>query len=151
MKTIAAEKIRDELIDLLRKQYQIPVVYQLSHGQRVYRVGNHNLHLYVKVSNLQKGFWGAREKIVTDLNEISDWVLILLLGRADAHIADGWLIGRQSWATLSGTLSWSEKDEEYKINRHNLDDDRKISGIKSIAEAVISYGKLQSSASVPVS
>ena len=55
-------------------------------------------------------------------------------------MADGWLLSKQQWTSLILSLSIDRKGN-YKINRHILINDDKLSGMRKILEEIVRYVK----------
>jgi hypothetical protein len=90
-----------------------------------------------------KGFWGLREASLKYLQHADRCVLALLLLRKDKHMADGWLVTKNIWRVISSSISVDQKGA-YKINRHNLSEDEKLSGIETIGKEIARYTRAES-------
>jgi hypothetical protein len=101
-----------------------------------------SIRLSIHESTGKKGFWGIGGASVEYLNEANRWLLVLLLLRNDKYKADGWLISKQQWLTIAQSLSIDQKGN-YKINRHNLVEDEKLSGIAKIIDQIAGFIKKQ--------
>ena len=104
------------------------------------RYESKSIRLSLHESTGKKGFWGIGETSLEYLNGCDRWLLALLLLRDDEHKADGWLISNQHWMTMRPSISIDQKGN-YKINRHNLIDDQKLSGIAKIIQEIATYVK----------
>jgi hypothetical protein len=109
---------------------------ELSFAAKLVRLSLHE-------STGTKGFWGLRGESLEFLQQADRWVLALPLLRKDKHMADGWLISDEKWHVMGPSLS-IDKQGAYKINRYNLSEDDKLSGIESIGREVAKYTKADS-------
>jgi hypothetical protein len=107
--------------------------FELRHESKSIRLSLHE-------STGKKGFWGIGQASVDYLNQVDRWLLVLLLLRKDRHMADGWLISKQQWTSLIPSISMDRK-ANYKINRHILINDDKLSGMRKILEEIVRYVK----------
>jgi hypothetical protein len=137
------------LFVLLEKKHGISVS-----DQRAPKIGPHAMdfelsfatnmvRLSLHESTGSKGFWGLREASLQFLQRVDRWILALLLLRKDKHMANGWLITKDKWLSMSPLISVDKKGA-YKINRYNLNDDEKLSGIEAIGREIARYTKLES-------
>jgi hypothetical protein len=130
------------LFALLERQYGLTIGKQRSPLAMDFELqyAGGSVGLSIHISTGKKGFWGFMPEAVEWLNKFDDWHLALLLRREDKHMADGWLILRRQWNALEPNLSRDAK-RHYKINRSNLDNDEKLSGLEKIASAVAENAK----------
>jgi hypothetical protein len=99
--------------------------------------------LVVKISRTpNKAFWGLGEKFVELFNMLTEengnYFFVALVSNRS-----GWVLSKRELLNQisSGSLSYSEKQAEYKVNMHNLKDENSFFSVQGFLKKIGSNGR----------
>ncbi len=138
----------DEVVQFAKgiEATDLKLVFEHSEFPGLFKRSNYflyqNTFLIVKVSRSQKGlFWGLGKKFFDLFNTLTasggNWFFVALVSSKS-----GWIISKKEIANLvsNRSLSYSEAQEEFKINRHNLKDENGFESIQGFLKRIAQNG-----------
>lgn len=132
------KSIRKQLLDILRKDHHLEMVYHPSHGQNVVEIRTDPGRCFLYLLASAVGWWSISVGVLKYITEYkANWFIVFLLLSETEPAADGWILDKREWQKIKGDLSSGKQD--YKVRFNNLNKSEKISGVKAIAEALMSH------------
>lgn len=130
--------IRKKLLDSLTKTRGLELVYHPSHGQNVVEIRHESKRSFVYILASEVRWWSVSVGVLKYIEEYGqNWFLIFLLLAEGGPTADGWVMDKREWQRIKDDLSSHKRD--YKVRFNNLNKSEKISGVKAVAEALVSH------------
>jgi hypothetical protein len=137
--------MNDEVLEFANKIGAIDLkkIFDLSEfrglfKRRNYFLINKNIFLIIKISrSKEKSFWGFGEKFLDFFNKITEnqgnYYFVALVSNKD-----GWVISKEDILNLiaNGSLSYSAKQGEYKINEYNLRTQNNFTSIRNFLNKI---------------
>jgi len=119
----------DEILEFAEKIGAVDLKEKLKHSEfrklfkrRNYFILNNNIFLIIKISRSKiKPFWGFGERFFNIFNQLTEssgnYYFVGLVSNTE-----GWVLSKQEILHFieNGSLSFSAKQNEYKINEYNL-------------------------------
>ena len=130
--------IRKTLLDFVTKSHGLELVYHPSHGQNVVEVRHNSNTSFVYILASKVGWWSISAGVLKYIEEYGEnWFIIFLLLVGTGPTADGWVLDKRAWQRMKDDLHPYKRD--YKVRFNNLNKSEKISGVKAVAETLISH------------